>query len=150
MTGFKPGTSGVKSNCSTHCATTTAQKELVYYLTVKLFCFILKYTIDRKTFANDWIQTRYLRCQKQLLYSLRHHHCPKGAFYALTAKPFCRSNIAQQLQNIFQLFSEEDPEEPTGPSGHQIQTTTTQEPSQVCKNLNSKKLDCLLPQRATK
>ena len=99
MTGFKPGTSGVKSNCSTHCATTTAQKEL---------------------------------------------------FYALTAKPFCRSNIAQQLQNIFQLFSEEDPEEPTGPRGHQIQTTTTQEPSQVCKNLNSKKLDCLLPQRATK
>ena len=37
--------------------------------------------IDRQNFADVWIQTVDLWCQKQRLYQLSHNHCPKRPTY---------------------------------------------------------------------
>ena len=47
--------------------------------------------------------------------------------------------MAQQLRNVFQLFSEEDADEQTGPGRHQSHVARTQEPSQVYFNLQHTK-----------
>ena len=79
-------------------------KKLVRDKNVPLFFFIFVFSIQltvnnaQFNFADDWIQTVDLWCQKRLLYQLSHNHCPT----ILAA--FCPATQLTFTYKIFKVF----------------------------------------------
>ena len=61
--------------------------------------FLFKCTIGRYDFANVWIWTADLRCQKRPLYQLSHYHCPLNS--VVIALCCCHSFVLLLLSLLF-------------------------------------------------